>query len=44
MATDATLPILVKKDDIVEGWIGKPKAGGFVGKGLLDPQVTYVSK
>jgi hypothetical protein len=42
MATAANLPIMVEEDDIVEGWIGKPKGIRQVlwERGLMDPQVT----
>jgi hypothetical protein len=40
------LPILVKENDILESWVGKPKGKRQVlwEQGLLDPAVTYVSK
>ena len=46
MATAANLPTMVQEDDVVEGWVGKPKGIKQVlwERGLLDPQVTYVSK
>ena len=46
MATAANLPTMVEEDDVVKGWVGKPKGIKQVlwERGLLDPQVTYVSK
>ena len=46
MATAANLPTMVEEDDVVEGWVGKPKGIKQVlwERGLLDPQVTYASK
>ncbi len=46
MATATNLPILIEKDDITEGWVGKPKGMWQVlrEQGLLDPAATYVSK
>ena len=46
MATAANLPTMVQEDDVVEGWVGKPKGIKQVlwERGLLDPQVTYASK
>ncbi len=46
MATAANLLITVEENDVVEGWVGKPKGMRQVlwERGSLDPQVTYVSK
>ena len=46
MATVANLNIMVEEDDVVEGWVGKPKRARQVlwEWGLLDLQLTYVSK
>ncbi len=46
LATSQNIPITVEENDIVEGWVGKPKGIRQVlwERGLLDPQVTYVAK
>jgi hypothetical protein len=46
LATSQNIPIKVEEDDIVEGWVGKPKGIRQVlwERGLLDLQVTYVAK
>ena len=46
LATSQNMPIRVEENDIVEGWVGKPKGIRQVlwERGLLDPQVTYVAK
>jgi hypothetical protein len=46
MATAANLLIIVEENDIVKGWVRKSKGMRqvFWEQGLLDPQVTYVSK
>jgi hypothetical protein len=45
LATSQNIPIRGEEDDIVEGWVGKPKGIRQVlwERGLLDPQVTYVA-
>ena len=46
LATSQNLPITVQENDIIEGWVGKPKGMRQVlwERGLLDPQVVYVAK
>jgi len=40
------VPITVEEDDVVEGWVGKPKGQRQIlwERGLLDPAITYVTK
>ena len=40
------IPITVEEDDVVEGWVGKPKGQRQIlwERGLLDPAITYVTK
>ena len=46
LATSQNLPITVEENDIIKGWVGKPKGMRQVlwERGLLDPHVTYVAK
>jgi hypothetical protein len=46
LAKSQNIPIKLKEDDIVEGWVGKLKETRQVlwERGLLDPQVMYVAK
>ena len=46
IATAKNLPITTEEDDIIEGWLGKPKGIKQVlwERGLLDPEVQYVAK
>ena len=46
LATSQNLPITVEENDIIKGWVGKPKGMRQVlwERGLLDPHVTYVTK
>jgi hypothetical protein len=46
MASAANLPITIKENDVVKGWVANPKGmrQELWERGLLDPQVTYVSK
>jgi hypothetical protein len=46
MATARNIPLSIVEDDVVEGWVGKPKGIKQVlwERGLLNPEVTYVSK
>ncbi len=46
IATAKNLPITTEEDDIIEGWLGKPKGIKQVlwERGLLDPKVQYVAK
>ena len=46
IAVARNLPTTIEEDDVVEGWLGKPKGIKQVlwERGLLDPQVQYVTK
>ncbi len=46
MAAARNIPLSIVEDDVVEGWVGKPKGIKQVlwERGLLNPEVTYVSK
>ena len=46
MAASRNIPLTIIKNDVVEGWVGKPKGRKQVlwEQGLLDPTVTYISK
>jgi hypothetical protein len=46
MAASYNVPLTIVENDVVEGWVGKPKGIKQVlwEQGLLDPSVTYVSK
>jgi hypothetical protein len=46
MAIARNIPITIVENDVVEGWVGKPKGIKQVlwERGLLDPSVTYISK
>ncbi len=46
LAISRDIPITVVEDDIIEGWVGKPKGIRQVlwERGLLNPEITYVAK
>ncbi len=46
MGASYNIPLTIVENDVVEGWVGKPKGIKQVlwELGLLDPSMTYVSK
>jgi len=46
IASSRNIPLTIEEDDVVEGWLGKPKGLRQIlwERGLLDPSVQYVAK